>query len=86
MKFSVKDFFSKYDHIHKLVNLQKALHLFPEGDFYHIETSLVIWRANQWTGSYKIGTSVMKELIKKFLIENLLFCAAKTNLDFGYFQ
>ena len=30
---------------------------------YHIETSTLICRANQWTGSYLIGTSVMKELI-----------------------
>ena len=28
----------------------------------HIETSLLICRANQWTGLYMIGTSVMKEL------------------------
>ena len=27
---------------------------------YHIETSPLIWRANQWTGFYMIGTSVMK--------------------------
>ena len=30
--------------------------LFHDGDSYHIETS-----ANQWTGFYMIGTSVMKE-------------------------
>ena len=30
---------------------------------HHIETSLLICRANQWTGFYMIGASVMKELI-----------------------
>ena len=35
------------------------LHLGP----YRIETSPLIWRANQWTGFYIIETSVMKELI-----------------------
>ena len=29
---------------------------------YHIETSPLICRANQWPGFYMIGTSVMKEL------------------------
>ena len=28
----------------------------------HIETSLLICKANQWTGFYMIGTSVMAEL------------------------
>ena len=28
-----------------------------------IETSQLIWRANQWAGFYMIGTSVMKELM-----------------------
>ena len=30
---------------------------------YHIETSPLIYGANQWTGFYMIGTSVMKELM-----------------------
>ena len=30
---------------------------------YYIETSLLISSANQWTGVYMIGTSVIKELI-----------------------
>ena len=38
------------------------LYLFYEGGPYHIETSLLIWSANQWTGFYVIGISVMKEL------------------------
>ena len=35
---------------------------FYDGGPYHIETSLLIYRANQWTIFYMIGTSVMKEL------------------------
>ena len=31
-------------------------------EVYHVETSPLIYSANQWTGVYKIGTSVMKEL------------------------
>ena len=38
--------------------------LFHNGCPYHIETSPLIYRANQWTGFYMIGTSVMKELIQ----------------------
>ena len=36
--------------------------LFHDGGFYHIETSPLTCKANQWTGFYMIGTSVMKEL------------------------
>ena len=36
--------------------------LLHDVESYHIETSLLICRANQWTCFYKIGTSVMKEL------------------------
>ena len=36
--------------------------LFHEGDPYHIETSLLIRTADQWTGFYMMGTSIMKEL------------------------
>ena len=32
--------------------------LFLNGGLYHIETSLLICRANQWTGFYMIGTSI----------------------------
>ena len=35
--------------------------LFHDGGPYHIETSPLIRNANQWTGFYMIGTSVMKE-------------------------
>ena len=37
---------------------------------YHIETSTSICRANQWTGFYIIGTSVMKELMSGLCLEN----------------
>ena len=35
---------------------------FYDGGRYHIETSPLIWGANQWTGSYMITVSVMKGL------------------------
>ena len=35
--------------------------LFHDGGPYRIETSTLICRANQWTGFYLIGSSVMKE-------------------------
>ena len=38
--------------------------LFHEGGPYHIEKTPLIYRANQWTGFYMIGTSVIKELKK----------------------
>ena len=34
---------------------------------YHIETSQLIWFANQWNGFYMIETSVMKEYFSSFL-------------------
>ena len=34
-----------------------------DGGPYHIETSPLICKANQWAGFYMIGTSVIKELI-----------------------
>ena len=38
------------------------LKLFDDVGPYHIETSLLISRADQWTSSCRIGTYVMKEL------------------------
>ena len=35
--------------------------LFHDGGPYHIETSPLICRANQWTGFFMIGTSAMEE-------------------------
>ena len=40
----------------------EAYKLFHDEGHYHIETSPLICRENQWTGFYMIGTSVMKEL------------------------
>ena len=37
-------------------------YLLHEGVPYHIETSLLIFSANQWTGFYIIGSSVIKEV------------------------
>ena len=34
-----------------------------DGGPYHVETSPMICRANQWTGFYVIGTSVVKGLM-----------------------
>ena len=35
---------------------------FQDGGSYHIETSSLICYANQWTGFYMIGSSIIKEL------------------------
>ena len=43
-----------------------------DGGPYQIETSPLISRANQWTGFYMIGTSVMKEL--KYFLAPRIFC------------
>ena len=44
-------------------NIRAAYYLFHDSDRYHIETSLLIYRGNQWTGFYMITTSVMKGLM-----------------------
>ena len=36
--------------------------LLDDGGRYHIETSPLIYRVNQWSGFYMISASVMKEL------------------------
>ena len=40
--------------------------LFYDGGPYHVETSPMIWRTNQWTGFYVIGMSFKIELISVF--------------------
>ena len=35
--------------------------IFHDGGPYHIKASSLICSANQWTGFYMVGTSVMKE-------------------------
>ena len=42
-------------------------YLFHDGGRYHIETSSLICRANQWTSFYMITASVMKELNISYL-------------------
>ena len=37
-------------------------YLFYEEGPYHIETSPLIFKANQWIGFYMTGTKVMKDL------------------------
>ena len=45
------------------MNCQKNIYwVFHEGGPYHTETSLLIPRANQWTGFYMIETFLMKVL------------------------
>ena len=41
---------------------KNLINSFMMGGRYHIETSPLICRANQWTGFYMITVSVMKEL------------------------
>ena len=43
--------------------------LLDDRGHYHIETSPLICIANQWTGFYMIGTSIIKELNIKDFIE-----------------
>ena len=47
---------------HSFFNLLFQLQLFHDGGLYDIETSSLICSADQWTGFYIIGISVMKEL------------------------
>ena len=58
-----------------------GVYLFRDGSPYHIETSLLIWFANQWTGLYIIGTSIMIEL-KPF--ETIFKCDSSTLFGFIY--
>ena len=43
---------------------------FHDGGCYDIETSPVIWGANQWAGFYMITDSVMKGLSKKVTLNH----------------
>ena len=65
-KFEGSDF--KYDNSF-LKMLPKTLNYhFHDGGSYHIETSPLICRANQWTDFYMITASVVKEL-RNFLTQ-----------------
>ena len=45
-----------------MLQLKATYYLFHDGGSYHIETSPLNCIANQWTGFYMVGTSVMKKL------------------------
>ena len=47
--------------------VKKKFELFHDGGRYHIETSPLIGRANQWTGFYIITASVLKEFKTVFV-------------------
>ena len=50
--------------------------LFHDGGPYHLETSPLICRGNQWTGFYMIGTPVMLELTN---FTSIPTCSLKIN-------
>ena len=52
---------------------------FYDGGPYHIETSPLISRANQWTGFYMIGSSIMKKL--RYIYNN--FISLKSDICCG---
>ena len=39
----------------------KPIQFFHDAGSYHIDTSPLIWSADQWTGFYMIGKSIMLE-------------------------
>ena len=47
----------------KYIHVTLSSSLFHDGGRYHIETSPLIWGANQCTSFYMITASVMKELM-----------------------
>ena len=47
-----------------------SLKLFHDGVHYHIETSLLICRTNEWTGFCMIGTSFIQEIKTKTWDQN----------------
>ena len=58
--------------------------LFHDGVSYYIETSPLIYFANQCTGFYMIGTSAMKELIPKKVFQKAWgwFCLHNRKLSY----
>ena len=40
----------------------------PQNLFLNVETSPLVYRANQWTGFYMAGTSNMKKLMMLFFL------------------
>ena len=78
--------------IQVLLSLLVYLWLFYDGGPYHIEASPLICSANQWTVSYMIGTSVLKELINyhidsnpaRNLVRNYTNIRTKTDSKYSY--
>ena len=56
--------------IYRVQQVQEFSETFQDGGRYHIETSPLICRSNQWTGFYMITASVLKELSKWFFISS----------------
>ena len=46
------------------------IQLCHDGGTYYVKTSPLICKANQWTGFYMLGTSVMKKLNSKMIYTN----------------
>ena len=69
--------------LHVKIEQKYILH---DGGPYHIETSPLLCRANQWTGFSMIGTSVMKELIQllKWLVMKLAIMVLLILIIFVY--
>ena len=49
------------------LQLKLNLNFFHDRGSYHIETSPLLCSANQWTGFYMKGTSVMKDIMRQLL-------------------
>ena len=60
--------------VFQCVRPRRALNSFMTVVPYHIKTSPLIGRANQWTGLYMIGISVTNELKKCFVEVYLRLC------------
>ena len=56
----IRDKFKYLDKISSHNHFSNNHQPFHEGVPYLIENSSLIWRANQWTDFYMIGTSIMK--------------------------
>ena len=62
MDLRVIIFFQNKSVVQIILSYIRSVYLFDDVGPYHIETSTLICSANQWTGFYMRGTSVMKEL------------------------
>ena len=63
MDLRVIIFFQNKSVVQIILSYIRSVYLFDDVGPYHIETSTLICPANQWTGFYMRGTSVMKELM-----------------------